>query len=125
MKTYSLKELTNKHVGEKGTPARDAFEYELRLDLLGQAIKDARKKVAETGDLSVPLSLRNAPTKLMKDEGYGKGYKYAHSYDGNFADYEFMPEELSNTKFYEPGDNARENEIRKRLKSLWKEKYGY
>jgi putative ATPase len=89
------------------------------------AIKDARKKVGETGDLSVPLSLRNAPTRLMKDEGYGKGYKYSHSYDGNFADQEFMPEELSNTKFYEPGDNARENEIRKYLKSLWKEKYGY
>lgn len=89
------------------------------------AIKDARKKVAETGDLSVPLSLRNAPTRLMKDEGYGKGYKYAHSYDGNFVDLEFMPAELSNTKFYEPGDNARENEIRKHLRSLWQDKYGY
>ena len=89
------------------------------------AIKDARKKVAETGDLSIPLSLRNAPTRLMKDEGYGKGYKYAHSYDSNFVDLEFMPEELSNTKFYDPGDNARENEIRKHLRSLWKDKYGY
>ena len=89
------------------------------------AIKDARKKVAETGDLPIPLSLRNAPTRLMKDEGYGKDYKYAHSYDGNFVDLEFMPEELSNTKFYEPGNNARENEIRKHLKSLWKDKYGY
>ena len=89
------------------------------------AIKDARKKVAETGDLSVPLSLRNAPTRLMKDEGYGKGYKYAHSYDGNFVDLEFMPAELSNTKFYEPGNNARENEIRKHLRSLWQDKYGY
>jgi putative ATPase len=89
------------------------------------AIKDARKKVVETGDLSIPLSLRNAPTKLMKDEGYGKGYKYAHSHEGNFVDLEFMPDELSNTKFYEPGNNARENEIRKHLKSLWKEKYGY
>jgi len=89
------------------------------------AIKDARKKVVETGDLSIPLSLRNAPTKLMKDEGYGKGYKYAHSHEGNFVDVEFMPDELSNTKFYDPGNNARENEIRKHLKSLWKEKYGY
>jgi putative ATPase len=89
------------------------------------AIKDARRKVVETGDLSIPLSLRNSPTKLMKDEGYGKGYKYAHSYDGNFVDFEFMPAELTNTKFYEPGNNARENEIRKHLKSLWKEKYGY
>ena len=61
----------------------------------------------------------------MKDEGYGKDYKYAHTYDGNFVDLEFMPEELSNTKFYEPGNNARENEIRKYLKSLWKDKYGY
>ena len=89
------------------------------------AIKDARKKVTETGDLSIPLSLRNAPTKLMKDEGYGKDYKYAHTYDGNFVDLEFMPKEISNTKFYEPGNNARENEIRKYLKSLWKDKYGY
>lgn len=89
------------------------------------AIKDARKKVSETGDLPIPLSLRNAPTRLMKDEGYGKGYKYAHSYAGNFVELEYMPEELSNTKFYEPGNNARENEIRKRLKSLWKDKYGY
>lgn len=89
------------------------------------AIKDARKKVAETGDLPIPLSLRNAPTRLMKDEGYGKGYKYAHSFDGNFVDLEFMPDELSNTKFYEPGNNTRENEIRKRLRSLWKDKYGY
>lgn len=89
------------------------------------AIKDARKKVAETGDLSIPLSLRNAPTKLMKEGGYGKGYKYAHTYDGNFVELEFMPDELSNTKFYEPGNNARENEIRKHLRSLWKEKYGY
>lgn len=89
------------------------------------AIKDARKKVIETGDLSIPLSLRNAPTRFMKDEGYGKGYKYAHAHEGNFVDLEFMPDELSNTKFYEPGDNARENEIRKYLRSLWKEKYGY
>ena len=89
------------------------------------AIKDARKKVVETGDLSIPLSLRNAPTKFMKDEGYGEGYKYAHTHEGNFVDLEFMPDELSNTKFYEPGNNARENEIRKHLRSLWKEKYGY
>jgi len=89
------------------------------------AIKAARKKVAETGDLPIPLSLRNAPTRLMKDEGYGLGYKYAHSFDNNFVDVEFMPDDLANTRFYEPGDNARENELRKRLKSLWKDKYGY
>ena len=89
------------------------------------AIKDARKKVVDTGDLSIPLSLRNAPTRFMKDEGYGKGYKYAHTHEGNFVEMEFMPDELSNTKFYEPGNNARENEMRKHLKTLWKNKYGY
>jgi putative ATPase len=89
------------------------------------AIKEARRKVVETGDLPVPLPLRNAPTRLMKDEGYGKGYKYAHAYDSNFIKMEFMPEELANTKFYEPGNNVREDEIRKRLKKLWREKYGY
>jgi len=89
------------------------------------AIKDARKKVVETGDLPIPLSLRNSPTRLMKDQGYGKGYKYAHSEEGNFADMEFMPDELANTKFYDPGNNPRENEIRKQLKALWKDKYGY
>ena len=89
------------------------------------AIKDAQSLVRETGDLSVPLHLRNAPTKLMKDQNYGKGYRYAHSYPGNFIDQEFMPAEISGTKLYEPGDNTRENEMRKRLRVLWKEKYGY
>ena len=89
------------------------------------AIKAARKKVQETGDLPIPLSLRNAPTRLMEDAGYGKEYKYAHSYENNFIDMEFMPDELLNIRFYEPGDNPRENEMRKRLKLLWKEKYGY
>ena len=88
-------------------------------------IDKAISKVKETGDLPVPLSLRNAPTKLMKEEGYGKGYQYAHNHDGNFVDFEFMPEKISGEKFYDPGDNARENEIRKRLRALWKEKYGY
>ena len=89
------------------------------------AIKDAQELVQKTGDLSIPLHLRNAPTKLMKDQEYGKGYKYAHSYPGNFIEQEFLPEEISGTKLYEPGDNARENEMRKRLKALWKDKYGY
>ncbi len=89
------------------------------------AIKDAQDLVRETGDLSIPLHLRNAPTKLMKDQGYGKGYQYSHSYPGNFIDQEFLPEEISGTKIYDPGENARENEMRKRLKTLWKEKYGY
>ena len=90
-----------------------------------KAIDAAIAKVKETGDLPVPLSLRNAPTRLMKEEGYGKGYQYAHAHEGNFVDFEFMPEALAGEKFYEPGNNARENEIRKRLQVLWKEKYGY
>lgn len=89
------------------------------------AIKDAQALVQKTGDLSIPLHLRNAPTKLMKDQNYGKGYKYAHSYSGNFIEQEFLPAEISGTKFYDPGNNNRENEIRKRLKALWKDKYGY
>ncbi len=90
-----------------------------------QAINDAQASVKKTGDLSVPLPIRNAPTKLMKDIGYGQEYKYAHSYEGNFADMEFLPEEIKGTMFYKPGKNAREDEIRKRLKSLWGDKYKY
>lgn len=89
------------------------------------AINSAQKVVRETGDLQVPMAIRNAPTKLMKNQGYGEDYKYAHSYEGNFADLEFLPDEIKGTTFYNPGDNARENELRKRLKALWKEKYGY
>jgi putative ATPase len=89
------------------------------------AIEEAIQKVRETGDLPVPLAVRNAPTKLMKDIGYGKGYLYAHSYAHNFVNMEFLPDKLSGTKFYEPGKNAREEELRKYLRSLWKEKYGY
>lgn len=89
------------------------------------AIENALSKVGETGDLPVPLSIRNAPTKLMKNLGYGKGYKYAHSYEGNFVQAEFLPDGIKGTKFYEPGNNSREEELRKYLRSLWKEKYGY
>ncbi|MFN8323526.1 MAG: replication-associated recombination protein A [Chitinophagales bacterium] len=89
------------------------------------AIREAEQLVRDTGDLSVPLHIRNAPTKLMKDLNYGKDYKYAHNYEGNFADTEFMPDKLKGHKFYEPGKNARENEMRAHLKKLWKEKYGY
>lgn len=89
------------------------------------AIKAAKSAVKEMGDLPVPLHLRNAPTKLMKEEGYGKGYQYAHDYDNNFVAQEYLPEQLKTTKFYDPGINARENELRQRLKLLWKEKYGY
>jgi putative ATPase len=89
------------------------------------AINDALKAVGETGDLSVPLSIRNAPTKLMKDLDYGKNYQYAHGFENNFANMEFLPDQIKGMKFYEPGNNAREMELRNYLKKLWKEKYGY
>lgn len=89
------------------------------------AIEEALSTVRNTGNLPIPLHIRNAPTKLMKDLGYGKDYKYAHSYENNFIDIEYLPQKISGNKFYEPGNNTRENEIRERLKKLWKEKYGY
>lgn len=89
------------------------------------AIDKALSLVDELGDLPVPLHLRNAPTKLMKNLNYGQDYKYAHSFDNNFAEQEFLPEQLSGTTIYEPGSNARELEQRNYLKKLWKEKYGY
>ncbi len=89
------------------------------------AIEAALASVQKHGDLSVPLPIRNAPTALMKNLNYGKGYKYAHQYENNFAEQEFLPDELSGTPFYNPGNNARENELRTHLKKLWKEKYGY
>lgn len=89
------------------------------------AIDTAIETVRKTGDLPVPLHIRNAPTRLMKDIGYGKDYKYAHSYQNNFIVQEFLPDKLAGNKFYEPQNNARELEIRKRLKSLWGKKYGY
>ncbi len=89
------------------------------------AIDEALALVDKTGDLPIPLHLRNAPTKLMKELNYGKDYEYAHSYAGNFIYQEFLPEEISGTKLYEPGNNPRENEQRKQLQSWWKEKYGY
>jgi putative ATPase len=89
------------------------------------AIESAIQTVQKTGDLPVPLSIRNAPTKLMKDLQYGKNYQYAHSYEGNFANMEFLPDQVKGSKFYDPGNNAREEELRKYLRSLWKEKYGY
>ncbi|MEQ6124575.1 replication-associated recombination protein A [Pseudotenacibaculum sp. MALMAid0570] len=89
------------------------------------AIKNAQQKVRETGDLSIPLHLRNSPTKLMKDLGYGKNYLYSHDYENNFVAQEFLPEEIADTKLYEPGKNARENKFRERLQQLWKGKYKY
>ncbi len=87
------------------------------------AINEAMAKVKQTGNLPVPLHLRNAPTKLMKDLDYGKDYQYAHSHKGNFVDLEFLPEEISGTKFYEPGNNTTENKIREEQKKKWKDKY--
>lgn len=89
------------------------------------AWKNASRLVHETGDQPVPLHIRNAPTKLMKDMNYGKDYRYAHDYEGSFADMEFMPEALKGRKLYEPADNPRENEMRAQLRKWWKDKYGY
>ncbi|TRX40063.1 replication-associated recombination protein A [Flavobacterium restrictum] len=89
------------------------------------AIGNAQAAVKQTGNLSVPLHLRNAPTKLMKELGYGEEYKYSHDYANNFADQEFLPDTLSNTAFYVPGNNSRENTNREFLRNRWKSKYGY
>ena len=89
------------------------------------AINQAQASVKNTGDLSIPLNLRNAPTKLMKELDYGKGYKYSHDFANNFAEQEFLPEKISGLKLYEPGNNAQENKIRERMKAFWKDKYGY
>lgn len=90
-----------------------------------EAINKAMALAKQTEDLGVPLPIRNAPTKLMKDLNYGKNYQYAHSHSGNFVDFEFLPEEISGTKLYEPGNNARELDMRKRLKHWWNDKYEY
>ncbi|HVD99016.1 MAG TPA: replication-associated recombination protein A [Cytophagaceae bacterium] len=89
------------------------------------AINEAQRLISQHGDLPVPIHLRNAPTKLMKDQGYGKEYKYAHDYEHNFVQQEYLPEALSGTKLYDPGFNAREEELRQRLKKLWGKKYDY
>lgn len=89
------------------------------------AINKAQQEVRESGDLSIPLPIRNAPTQLMKEMGYGQEYKYAHDFPGNFAEQEFLPEKISGKVFYEPGDNPREAALRNYLRSCWKEKYGY
>ena len=90
-----------------------------------EAISNALHTVQQTGDLTVPLHIRNAPTRLMKDMGYGKDYKYSHLGEGNFLEQEYLPKELVGTAFYQPGNNARENELRKFLHERWKGKYGY
>ena len=89
------------------------------------AIGEAQKIVKQTGDLPVPIHLRNAPTKLMKELGYGDEYKYSHDFSNNFTEQEFLPDEISKTVFYNPGNNSRENGTREFLKNRWKDKYGY
>ena len=89
------------------------------------AIGKAQQTVKQTGDLPVPLHLRNAPTKLMKELGYGEEYKYAHDYNNNFVDQEFLPDDIKGTAFYEPGNNSRENATRDFLKNRWRDKYNY
>jgi putative ATPase len=89
------------------------------------AIDDALAYVDRTGDLPVPLHLRNAPTKLMKQLNYGKDYKYAHSYEENFVEQNFLPEKAVGTIFYNPGNSAKEREIRAQLAKLWKGRYNY
>lgn len=90
-----------------------------------EAINKAQALVKQTGDLAVPLHLRNAPTRLMKDIGYARDYKYSHAFPGNFVDQEFLPDSIAGTKLYDPGNNASENKLREKLKGNWKGKYGY
>lgn len=89
------------------------------------AINTAQSVVAKTGDLPVPMHIRNAPTKMMKEMGYSKGYNYSHDNENNFAPQEYLPDAIRNTKFYDPGKNPREDELRKHLRQLWKDKYNY
>jgi putative ATPase len=89
------------------------------------AINNAMSVVAKTGDLSVPMHIRNAPTKMMKDMGYHKGYEYSHDHENNFSAQEYLPDEIRGAKLYDPGRNPREDDLRKYLKALWKEKYNY
>jgi putative ATPase len=90
-----------------------------------KAIGAAQQLVTETGDLPVPLHLRNAPTGLMRNLDYGKGYKYAHEFPGNFIDQEFLPDKVAGTKLYDPSNNPTEVRLREYLRQCWKEKYGY
>lgn len=90
-----------------------------------KAIGKAQRAVKQDGDLSVPLSIRNAPTKLMKELGYGSDYQYAHDFERNFVPHEFLPDKIKGTTFYDPGNNPREKKLRSYLKDLWKDKYGY
>lgn len=90
-----------------------------------EAINRAQRAVRKNGNLPVPMKLRNAPSKLMKEQGYGDGYQYAHDFDQNFIRQEYLPDKLSGTAFYDPGNNGRENKLRAYLKELWQDKYDY
>lgn len=90
-----------------------------------EAINKAQELVKQTGNLEVPLSIRNAPTKLMRELGYGANYAYAHDYEGNFAPHDFLPEEIKGTNFYKPGNNPRESKLKEYLTSLWRDKYQF
>lgn len=90
-----------------------------------EAINKAQQIVKQTGNLSVPLSIRNAPTKLMRELGYGANYAYAHNYEGNFVPHDFLPEEIKGSNFYQPGNNPRESKLKAYLSSLWKDKYKF
>ena len=89
------------------------------------ALQNAQEAIRQTGDLPVPLHIRNAPTKLMKNLGYGDGYKYAHNYEGNFAEQEYLPHGLEGSRFYDPGTTTREQDTRNGLRARWGDKYGY
>jgi len=89
------------------------------------AINDAQQLVRQTGNLGIPLNIRNAPTQLMQDLGYGENYKYSHNYEGNFKDQEFLPDEISGKKIYQPGNNKREEGLLASLKAMWKNRYRY
>ena len=89
------------------------------------AINHAQSLVTKTGDLPVPLHIRNAPTALMKKLDYGKNYQYAHDFAGNFVHQEFLPDAIAGTKLYEPGNNASEARLRDYLRNCWREKYNY
>ena len=88
-----------------------------------ESINSALDYVRETGNLPVPLHLRNAPTKLMSQLGYGKDYKYAHAYKGNFVEQQFLPDDAEGVRFWHPQDNAAENKLHERMRTLWGEKY--
>jgi len=90
-----------------------------------KAMNSAIEKVKDTGNLQVPIHLRNSPTKLMKELGFGDGYKYPHDFENQFTDQDFLPKEIDGNKFYEPGNNTKEENIRKFLQTRWRDKYNY